>query len=203
MSSDLSTLVPHTPYYPALLDSARQFFKYNDEALSASLYGSTPQTMCCNLILQGTQETNRLANKVFIRTMELRYVAVQNTSVAGSDQALRHVLFIDRQPNGNSVTAANLFAQTGGLQIVSPYNFDFLDRFEIIDDWYDNVALSSNAVVHGQRFYDINLESSYSGSGMSITSLATNALWYWVFGQNSTSSGNNISVYSRIYFDDV
>ncbi len=63
----------------------------------------------CNIIVQGTQESQRIGRKCTIRSINWRFqMQLDQASTNSSSETVRVILYLDKQTNGTAATALNI-----------------------------------------------------------------------------------------------
>lgn len=153
---------------------------------------ATGNIQCLNLVQQGTGVSQRIGNKICMRSLRIRLRFVP----AGIDDSIspyyvRLMLVYDRNPNAlyaptNTILANALQSNTlGNGTLDSSLNPTYYDRFVVLRDWYQTTpALDKEASNVAQNwiiddFVNLkNLETTYSGTAnpMTISQVSVGAL---------------------------
>lgn len=133
--------------------------------------GTTNQ--CINLLSQGSGPSSRLGSQV--ATKSVYYQFVLNFGQGPVPNAIRHILYWDRQ--SNAAVAPSTALLSAASLITSPMNLANRDRFVILAD--DRVTLSPNGdqikVING--FRKINQLTNYTVAGTTPQNGALNVLF--------------------------
>lgn len=179
---------------------------------------SAPVLFLLNGIAAGTDFYNRVGRKVKLRSLLFRgdvYAADTTTSGAMS---IRVALVYDGQANGAAITHSDVFNSvdsggTTGSRAYSGVNLNNRDRFKILKDWSFTLApvalnAAGNGGYHNRRVFKayipLNLDEVFSGTGATISSIQTGALYLIALCDASTTGDDaaTITWNSRVRFSD-
>lgn len=194
----------------------RQELKVQDVLTSAfltTIVAGDPSTVTGAIVLlngiaQGTDYNARIGRMGFWKTITMRLKFGPANEVnygVPLAQFVRVLLVVDAQPNGVVMTAAQLL-QTPSTQAMA--NLDNRNRFTILMDKLIKIdPLTSGATpTAGYRgpalvkvYKKMSLTTTYSQTTATIGSIASNALYLVLLGDNaSTSTATSIACYGSI-----
>jgi len=168
-------------------------YKINSLAFTVPSATGVPLTLI-NGIAQGVSEDERIGNSANIHCIQMNW-AFNLPSTVGStvfSDSVRIIVVNDKQANSPANPAGWGPASPGGgvmelTEMVSPYNFDNVDRYDIIDDFVVDIkrvaaaGTSGNFVSGGVRrtlfkTYHGNWDTRFSGTTDGLASIASNAI---------------------------
>jgi len=159
-------------------------------------------------VQQGAAESQRIGNKIALKSLRVRLQAVPTSKVNGSETHARFMVVYDRQTNGTYPAANNLLSSLdqAGTTIAGKYldsiNPNYLERYVVLADEYmtfqpvDSVGANNLEVgPTGDKAFYIdryiklrNLETQFNGSASPLTIgyVTTGALYLLMWGDAAT-----------------
>lgn len=189
----------------APLQFQRGEWKYLDTTITFPVNDAGTVTLL-NGMAPGTSATTRVGMNISIKSLECRF-NIQPDLAAGSNQVLRFIALLDRQPNGalpSSIADFITPAASYGLRTLANRK-----RFKILmDKTYSLPALEQERSVMQKHWYmkfkrPINVEYNTGVAG-TIADISTNALYF--VGISTLPSGNtdgDCQGVARLRFTDM
>lgn len=190
-----------TRYTPRMTSAGE--WKYLDTAATYAV-DSTGSLALLNGLTPGTGATERIGQKITIRSLEYRgynYV----TPTDGTDQLQRIILVLDRQANASALTIAGVLQSAN---VYSPRNLQNRKRFKILYDKTFN--LNASAEAGSRRFTKFYMKlrrpiiTDYNtGNAGTVADIVTNSLYLINLGTNpaGATAGGSISWIRMRYTD--
>lgn len=167
--------------------------------------GSVPTLL--NIIALGTDFNARLGRMVIVKSIQISgwiepYDSVLYDMPEG--QRIRMIVFVDRQPNGSAAGSADLLqGASGAVDTTCPLNLNNRNRFTVIADQFFEIgplrmtqtAKSQAGFTHLPRvkFYKkVNIPVTYMGTGATIASIASNAIYGLFIGDYPSAAISNL-----------
>ncbi len=178
-----------------------QVIKFHDLTVSefaVSTTGSIQPSL--NLIPQGVSEIQRLGIDCVIKSIHCKYaVRRQNSTSQVGHNALRFIIYVDKQANGAAATVGALLDSTAGAPTYHQFkNLEHSDRFVILYDNTRTFNLSGEERVPStdvlttygtntetQVFLKVNLPLHFGGSTGAISELLSNNIGICYIAQNT------------------
>lgn len=191
-----------TRYTPRMITGPE--WKYADVTGTYAV-DSTGALALLNGIVPGTAATERIGQKITIRSLELRgynYV----TPTDGLDQLHRRILVLDSQTNAAALTIAQVL-QTAN--VFSPRNLQNRKRFKILYD--KTFTLNASAEAGSRRWFKMYMKfrkpiiTDYNtGTAGTVADIVTNSLYLINLGTNpaGVTAGGASSWIRMRYSDD-
>lgn len=184
-----------------------------DELKVCDVSGATIQALSSgavtliNGVSQGTDYTNRIGRKILVKSLFMRFNIYPNSAISQpTGDLIRVLLLCDYQPNGAAPTTTDILQTADYL---SPLNLNNRDRFKV---WYDKyismeasyypsflLTAGSPAMHFRQVFKKMSMEVINSGSGATVGSIQTGAMYIFVI---SKSTGTLYDFNTRVRFID-
>lgn len=156
-------------------------YKDNDVDITGQTFNTTGAILLLNGIAQGTDFTQREGRKFTMKSIYIRMI-IQNGTTQVPNNVARWMIVYDKQPNGAAFTLANLLT---AVATTAPNNLDYRDRFVVIwDKCHINGATggNDNQKVFVKKYRRCNLETTNSGTGATVASIATGSLYFVSLG---------------------
>ncbi len=143
-----------------------------------------------------TAADSRVGREIRLQLVRIRgTVAYQDTTVSPS--ACRLALVRQKQPTGSTPALTDIWASLSSLAF---RNYSLLNQFEIVWEWFQSMghvndtATQATAGSPTVATIDVaipmnNIVVRYSGTGATISSLATNALFLCSLGNRAAADG--------------
>jgi len=185
--------------------STRLNYGFSDLGYVYNMNSTTASLQPINLIAEGTDDQQRVGNKVSMVTMELR-VAISPGVTQTIAQRYSYYVILDKQPNGVATGFNSIFDTTFGAAGVFP-NWATKDRFKIlyqkhgIQNIVANNGYASSEFVDTQ-FLKINAQTNYNGPTATIGAVQTNALYIVAIGDGTVDDTAKplMIVHARLVF---
>lgn len=160
-----------------------------------------------NGVAQGTDYTNRIGRRACMESILLKLFAYPNTSTpAPQGDCVRMMVVWDTQGNSTTPSVTDILA---AADLSSPYNLNTRDRFEVLMD--ENMDLAAHNYTSGNLssgnpyfnsytgYTDINLCTTFSGTGSTSASISSGSLYLLLI---SAFSKYTVTYNSRVRFTD-
>jgi len=170
--------------------------KYAITAINLAQVNSTagtPIVTLLNGLVQGSDASNRVGNKVVFKSMYYQFGIQEDLSALGTMQENADTVLVsivyDRQPNGALPTYATIFKVAGNNS--DPYALpdpNYKDRFVILSQ--ETFCISSggpNGVAGQRRFQTLNLPTKFNNTTAAITSIVSGSILLCAVAQSATS----------------
>lgn len=181
-----------------------------------------------NTVKQGTQPSERIGRKIFIKRLQIRgavRLPESNDAPAGQNHGhrVRMIVYLDKQCNGAVAKPEDILQSTttaSGASVpllvgVDSYrNMEFIDRFRVIYDktWTINRMTNLDGTVLTPQVYksfnmgkNMNLEVIYNTTDGTIGGIQSNnigVMWLVDESFNNIAGAVELDYYSRIRFTD-
>lgn len=138
--------------------------------------GNFSNAMFFTGIQEGTADTERIGEKITIKSLSLRYSIKVDPNQTGNSYRL--MLVLDRRPNGawpslnNILTGDDIYGQ---IQL----NTQFKGRFQILMNKIINTNLNQTGLV-GKYYKKMNLKTEYNGNGNTIGEASKNHFFLYI-----------------------
>lgn len=209
---------PRVPYYKKGYQRLAGFYgkfkpdfgkelKFLDTVFDIAIRDNWNATANVALVGKGTSPTQRIGRNLTIRSLQMRYTIFKPAALSNS--AVRIVIVLDKQTNGEVFNAEKLFVNA---LTISPNtwrayrNLENIERFEILwDKIYSINALSSGVSSNetdtvGTYYKKVNIPVEMSGTApATISDIQTNSVSVWVCG-NFTGTTERLKATFRIRF---
>lgn len=163
-----------------------------------------------NGVSQGTDYTNRIGRKILLKSLLFRFTVVPTNTVLHATQGdvVRLLLIYDCQTNAATPAVSDVLAS---VAYNAPMNLTNRDRFKILaDKYYTMASFDFSAVpalvsgsprpVQSKVYKKMSLEEIFGGTGATVGSIQTGAIWALVIALNGVCT----YVYdSRVRFLDA
>lgn len=175
-----------------------QELKTIDEVSQAYEFSSTGTINLINGVAQGTDFTQRVGRKFNMKSILLRgRIAVGATPTGGT---WRLMLVYDKQTNGAAPAITDIVDAIGmsGVQ-----NLSNRDRFVVIMDKSGFLEATTKITIPFKKYKKCNLEVINGGTGDTVGSIQTGALWVISMGNLATGvTAITGTITSRVRFKD-
>lgn len=188
--------------------TAKPELKVIDIALTNQTVAAAGNVILLNGVATGTDFTSRIGRKIVLKSLLLRansyYTAAVSTQVGDN---VRVMVVCDNQANGAAPAVTDILV---AADPVSPMNLNNRDRFRVLMDKVINHAgavFAAGALTNGspsmrsiKKYIKLNMESIYSGTGATVGSLASGALYLVLIGFNNNAT--DFDYITRVRFID-
>lgn len=196
-------------------DSQRIEQKVLDVEIDGAPVNSGGGIVLLNGCVRGSDIFNRIGRKVVFTSILLRLQSYNQALNNPLGNAIRTVVFYDRQTNGVAPVLQNILSSNNGLAAVptpqTPYNLNARNRFIIIYDkyWGTHAASYSAGQVSGgdpqtitHMFHKrLNLETIYSGNTGLVGDIQTGGIFVLIIADGSNTQ--LIDFHIRLRFVDA
>lgn len=174
--------------------------KRYDQSPNGATVPSTGTLVQLNQIAQGTGDSQRVGNRVYLRYLRFAAAIVQNPTTYTSG-TVRFLIFVDTEGNpANPPTLANVLEfDTAGNGLVSPIDSDYTQRYTVLMDKRISVSATGPEELTFKKFRKLNVISSWSGS--SATAYDKHSIWLLMVS-GVPADGPSVIYSSRIAFVD-
>lgn len=197
------------------ISSSRKEIKAIDLSNATYTLNTTPSFTLLNPVTEGTDFTNRIARKMYMKSIEITaYIEWLRDSAQITFGRL--VIVYDRQSNGATPQWADIFTDTtGSSTVMAPINLNNRQRFTVVRDCRLILPLintqATTAIVF-PSFVDnqfmhlytkMNLETDFLNANGAATDIAAGSLWMVSMG--SIASGAEpfrLRTQTRLRFED-
>lgn len=160
-----------------------------------------------NSLAQGTDYNQRIGREIIMDSLWLLWTSFPTTTSAPTGDIHRIILLYDTQPNGSTVNVTDILASAN---YNSPYNFNYRDRFIIMEDKFFELeanAYTAGALTQGNPApitdlteRRLDLTSVFNANSAAIPGgIQSGALLLLTISQNAIYSSN---FNSRVFFFD-
>jgi len=185
--------------------------KYSDTAIAVAGTNSATQFIYLNTVAQNSTSTGRVGAKIQVTRISLRLRinrVTQSEAGSGESTAIRCIIFIDKQANGNPPTAAELLTYDDHNSF---YQLSNTNRFIILKDKMFNLAPAAAIqtaagtgkwgmpATYWKWSRKLSLPISYSSTNGTVGEVKSNCLWLAHVALNTTGAING---YTRIRYLD-
>lgn len=149
-----------------------------------------------NGLVSGTGLTERIGNQISTKSVYWQYVL--NFGTGPVPNAIRHILFWDKQPNATQPAATDLLAQdtTGGNLLTAPLNLTNRDRFVILADERTTLSPNGDQIRIMTGFRNINQRTTYPApADGSVNDFPSTGALFALFISDETVTANEPNVY--------
>lgn len=191
-----------------------------DTTITSTAVSTTAVITPINLCSQGTAVNNRVGSKILVRSINIRGAVLADLASAltasnnAPPQTVRMVVYVDKQPNGATITATDLLETAS---VFSPIALANRDRFLILKDKYFNIgavnvpATANTAYYGGQPqqhvfkwFKKCRIPVTYGTNAGTIADIKTNAIGVFLYGGAASGVADAAaSMYVRVRFSDA
>ena len=164
-----------------------------------------------NGVSQGTDYTNRIGRKIILKSLLARLNVVPNiANSAPQGDIIRIMIVYDCQTNAAAPVLSDIILN-GTVTYQSPMNLNNRDRFKILSDKF--VTMEANVYTAGaltagsprpkqlKIFKKMNMEQIFGGTGNTVGSIQTGAIWLVIVA--ATSAFSTITFETRVRFMDA
>lgn len=170
--------------------------------------GEVPTTGQLNLVPQGTDEDERIGNKLVIKSIQMRGTLVYSPGASANATDVSHMyLVLDTQANGAAAGVTDVF-NTNNLALAMR-NHDNQKRFKILKhfthEWnaMAGVTTAYNQMAQPYSFYTkCNIPINYSGATGAITEIRKNNLFLLAGTAGQTDDLISVLGLTRITYSD-
>lgn len=179
--------------------------KHKDTYAASTSVSTVPGVVMLNDIGQGDDVVNRSGNYAVWKSVSMRIIG----EAGDSYNYLRCMVVWDKQPTGVALTAAELFQDNIGSDVLSPVNWDNRRRFKIVMD--KTIKLDTYAE-SGRSPYIFNKtiklpstvgKTYYSGSAGLIANIKTGVLYFIYLSDSGATTHPTFRYYIRSTFQDA
>jgi len=197
-------------FYGSYSKRGRTELKVVENAVASATISTTgANPVAYNLVAQGTDFTNRVGRVINMSSILFRYfITPENTASNSEGEIVRILLVYDMQSNSTTIPA--ITDVLNASDVLSGVKLDNRDRFKILYDKRTamrGVTFTAAAVTGGdpqpffkEKFFKVNLDTVYSGTGGTIGNIATGSLLLFFVG--NVGSTNTLTHYCRVRFTD-
>lgn len=182
--------------------------KYTDNSVVISPILGSGTIQLVNGIAQGTDFNQRIGRQATMKSVLFNGNWYQSTTSSPLGCLGRAVVVYDAQPNSGSTPVwTDIFAQA---DVNSPMNLNNRDRFKVLMDIRKSIgptAYTSGNITAGgwgspwhSKYRKCNLETIFSGTGITLGSISTGAIYVCVICD--TTSAMSLNFYFRVRFTD-
>lgn len=162
-----------------------------------------------NGLLQGTNVTSRVGNKVTWMGIDIRMLAFPNATVS-TPARLRVILVWNRQTNGALLPAPSLLQDSSAqVNIISPFNYVTRSRYKVIYDKVfvlhyggDQTDSRDARMINIKKKFKAKPSTEYIGTGNSISDIAKNSLELFIMSDVATNPPY-VNYTGRCLFEDA
>jgi len=197
------------------ISSSRREIKAIDISNAVYTLNTTPSFTLLNPVTEGTDFTNRIARKMYMKSIEItsyiEYLRDQAQITFG-----RLVIVYDRQSNGTTPMWSDIFTDTtGSSTVMAPINLNNRQRFTIVRDCrlilpiintqatLANVFPSfvDNQFMH--LYTKMNLETDFLNANAAATDISAGSLWMVSMGSVvAAAEPFRLRTQTRLRFED-
>lgn len=165
--------------------------------------GAAPAVYLLNGVATGDDFTDRDGRRIMMKYLFFRW-SVNKNNAATIGGNFRLSIVYDKQANGAAPAYTDIFAANAAL---SHTNLNNRSRFQILYNEFvclqDSQAATNGGPSCAQRemFVPLNLDTQFSGTGATVASIATGAL-YLVYNCDITGAGVLFKATTRVRFLD-
>lgn len=163
---------------------------------------------CVNEVKQGSTVYQRNANRIIVKSIDVRgVVGASYTGAQFTGCNVRVMLVYDRQCNGAAAGIGDIFAcSTDGTNpnphFGSKMNIANKSRFIFLRDEIHTIDPGADTSCDIHIFHKCRLETEYKASAMTIGDIATGALYLLIFTSGSTYNCPSLSMEVRIRYTE-
>lgn len=166
---------------------------------------------CLNCLTQGIGASQRIGNKVVIKSLRITGTIVANPAATSADNGnIRIVIFYDKQTNEAAPAYTEVLAD---IQTDLSYNSHYESkmkiankkRFVVLRDKVIPINYGDNGSCHIDWFIKKDLEVEYSSTAAppTVANINTGAIFMFIFGNATYSNQPQYRyVHARIRFED-
>lgn len=171
--------------------------KYSD--LNATIAPSTtPTLVLLNGLQLGDTSTTREGQTIKMFSVQLKLVGTINSAATTTN--VRVIIFRDKQPNGAAPTAANILANSTGIN--SPLNITYGRRFLVYCDKQRTLSINGTEGMKMWIYKRLKFHTQYTtGNVGDITDISTNSLYALIMSDQATNTPS-VAYYFRIRWID-
>jgi hypothetical protein len=153
-----------------------------------------------NGVIIGNDFNNRVGREIKMKSLYMRLSAA---NLVDQESTLRIMLVYDKQPNGVGPAITDILTSA---DVNAPNNLNNRERFIVITDKVRTCSTAAQRSFWIKKYKPLNTSTQYSGSGATIASIATGAM-YLILIPQVTSTGAPSANYSvgyqvRVRFTD-
>jgi len=172
--------------------------------ISAIAASVTPVFTLINGMPIGSDVNNRIGRSIFMKYFEIRGFIYQQTVPASSTfELVRLSLVYDTQPTGVTPIGTDIY----NSNVVSAlYAYNSAPRFRILKEWFLSIGTittpgsKSPGTCVVNDYVPLDLAAQYNGTGTTITSIASGALF---FVYNAQTGNCIVDLNIATYYYDV
>lgn len=170
---------------------------------------STGGVQLINGIAQGSDFTERIGRKVFLKSLFFRIFVTPSATVnSPTGTTTRLIIVYDCQTNAAAPTVANILQNSA---YDSPMNLNNRDRFKVLYDKFVHTSATlytTGALTAGdpiprkfEKFKKLNLDVIFGGTGNTVASITTGSIYALLI--NSINTATQAEGYFRVRFMDA
>lgn len=182
--------------------------KVIDTANAAYVCDTTGTVTLLNGVATGTDLTDRIGRKIFMRAVQVRGLVQPVDNTIG--QTLARVMVVyDKQPTGGTPAITDILTASRSEAF---NNLNNRDRFVVVFDAKFPIggisdvatqAVSSSPNTHVlDEYRRLNHEVIFSGTGATAASISSGALWLITIGNQAAGAGGSFVGNVRVRFND-
>ena len=164
---------------------------------------------CLNLCAQGYTNGKRVGSVIHCSLLELSIICKQHMTPQSCMNG-RVLTILDTQSNGTIPTDATVFQTISGINTINSFiNFNYIDRYRIIDDWVVSFAADVGGSNIGfdrprnrQVKIPLDIDCVYGTNTGTYTDILTNAIWTVCINDNADTSYMRAVFNSRLWYKD-
>lgn len=217
---DIETIVKKVPRVSTINKKikriqAKEELKFIDTYQSATSIPLAGVLQLLNGVAEGDDNNNREGREINLTSVQFRGQLLNNPLDITS-AVIRMIIFYDLQANGAAPTVATLLDLTTiTAAYLAPYHRDYQKRYKIVYDKTmtitpQTVNTTAGGVTTVVNSIDRTIRKKrrlgrmvkYSGTGATITSIASNSLYVLFLSDNNTNQPS-INMGYRVYYKDT
>jgi len=182
---------------------------FKDTSLATLSFSSTPVLTLLNGLAQGTTASTRIGRRINIKSIEWRFDTESSSTSLWN--GFRYMLVLDKQANAATPAFTDIYdvAQPTSLR-----NISNMPRFQVLFDSNEILSVGPTigtpqtdtiATAH-KGYIRVAIPTQYNvGTAGTIGDIQTNALYFVMIGNSSTSTLTDVQIYNgqvRIRYDD-
>lgn len=184
--------------------------KYFDTVLAETTVANSGTILnsSLNLLVQGSGETQRVGRKVVLKSIHLRGFCEANDSATVGAEAVRIIIYLDKQANGAAATVGDI------LESADYRAFNDLEafgRYIILKDWYFALNRMVNATITADKLFSVgmvlswnrrvNIPLYFEGSTGALTEVKSNNIGVMAITRSNLVVG--VEYHTRIRYSDM
>lgn len=156
-------------------------------------------------VTQGVMEQNRIGRKIFIKhvSFKINIILPQTTNLNDGNDAIRLIVFVDKQTNGATAQTTAILRVPG---LLAHYDLPNRERFNIMYD--ETWTLNASAAEAGASYrsqqnkqldFAVNVPIDFTGPSGNVTAITSNNISFLLVSENAAAEFN---VITRVRFQD-